>query len=81
MFRGMFRGKFPDITAAQVTAALTWIATQAVAAGWVNNDSAQHWLQVGSTVVTAAWIVGDALLRGARNVGGAIKTPPGPPNP
>jgi hypothetical protein len=65
---GMFKGKMPDITAAQVIAALTWVAAQAVAAGWVNNDQAQHWLQVGSTIVASVWLLGDVLLRGARNI-------------
>jgi|KBSMisStandDraft_5_1062788.scaffolds.fasta_scaffold22502_6 hypothetical protein len=72
---GLLNGKRPDITAAQVISVLTWIITQAVSVGWVNNDQAQHWLQVGSSVIAAAWIIGDALLRGSRNVA-AAKTPP-----
>ena len=77
----MFKGKFPDITQAQILAALTWISTQAVAAGWVNNDQAQHWLQVGSTILAAVWVLGDALLRGFRNINDAIKhkNTPAPP--
>jgi hypothetical protein len=75
----MFKGKFPDITAAQVIAGLTWIAAQAVAAGWVNNDQSQHWLQLGSTIVTAVWIVGDAVLRGFRNVRAAAEAKAGTP--
>jgi hypothetical protein len=75
----MFKGKFPDITAAQVIAALTWVAAQAVAAGWVNNDDAQHWLQLGSTIVASAWIVGDTLLRGFRNIREAWESKPTPP--
>lgn len=73
---GFLKGNMPDITAAQIIAALTWVAAQAVAAGWVNNDDAQHWLQLGSTIVTAVWIIGDALLRGARNIGNAARTSP-----
>lgn len=72
-----FQGHMPDITPAQLVAALTWVGSQAVAAGWVNNDQAQHWVQLGSTIITAAWLIGDAILRGARNVGNAAKhTPP-----
>lgn len=73
----MFKGKMPDITPAQVIAALTWIAAQAVAAGWVNNDQAQHWLQLGSTIVASVWVLGDAILRGFRNIRVAAETKAG----
>ena len=64
----MFTGHMPDITPAQLIAALTWIGAQAVAAGWINNDQSQHWVQLGSTIISAAWVIGDAVLRGFRNV-------------
>jgi hypothetical protein len=64
----MFKGHMPDITPAQLVAAITWVAAQAVAAGWINNDQSQHWVQLSSTIVTAVWIAGDAILRGFRNV-------------
>ena len=82
----MFKGRFPDITAAQVIAALTWVAAQAVAAGWVDNDAAQHWLQLGSTIVASVWLVADVLLRGSRNIRAASEAnagiiPPPAPKP
>lgn len=69
----MFSGHMPNITQAQILAALTWVASQAVAAGWVNNDQSQHWLQLGSTIVTSAWVIADALLRGFRNIRAAAE--------
>lgn len=79
----MFKGNMPNITQAQILAALTWIATQAVAAGWVNNDQAQHWLQLGSTILASVWVLGDALLRGFRNIRVAMEAKAGvtPPKP
>ena len=77
----MFTGKFPDITPAQVIAALTWIAAQAVAAGWVSNDQSQHWLQLGSTIVASVWVLGDTLLRGFRNIRAAAEAKAGVPAP
>ena len=69
----MFGGKTPDVTQAQILAALTWVASQAVAAGWVDNNQSQHWLQLGSTIVTAVWVVADAVLRGFRNIRAAAE--------
>lgn len=74
----MLTGKFPDITAAQLIAALTWVISQAVATGWVNNDDAQHWIQLGSTIIAAAWVIGDAILRGFRNINAAKNAPVSP---
>lgn len=67
----MFKGKMPDITQAQLLAALTWIVSQAVATGWVNSDVGQKWLQIGSSVIAAAWVIGDAILRSFRNIAAA----------
>lgn len=64
----MFKGNMPDLTPAQLIAALTWIGSQAVAAGWIDNAHSQHWVQLGSTIISSAWIAGDAILRGFRNV-------------
>jgi hypothetical protein len=77
----MFSGHLPDITPAQLIAALSWVAAQAVAAGWVNNDQSQHWLQLGSTIISAVWIVGDAALRGFRNIRKAAEAKAGTPTP
>jgi len=69
----MLKGKFPDLTAAQLIAALTWVGAQAVAAGWIDGDHAKRYVSIGSTVITGVWIVGDAILRSARNIRAAIE--------
>jgi hypothetical protein len=69
----MFTSKMPDITLAQLTAALMWVGAQAVSAGWIDNNHMQKYVALGSTILTATWIVGDAVLRGARNVRHAIE--------
>ncbi len=81
----MFKGKMPDITQAQLLAALTWIVSQAVATGWVDSNIGQKWLQIGSSVIAAAWVIGDAILRSFRNIAAAragvhpANNPPTPP--
>lgn len=67
------KGRMPNITQSQITAAIIWVAAQAVAAGWINNDQAQHWVQLGSTILASVWILADTLLRGARNISEASK--------
>lgn len=62
----MFGGKTPDITSAQALAVATWVATQAVAWGWISNDQGQVLLSAGATIVAAAWKIADAFLRGKR---------------
>ncbi len=69
----MFRGKFPDLTAAQLIAALTWVAAQAVAAGWIDSDHSKRYVSIGSTIITSVWIAGDAILRGVRNIREALE--------
>ena len=76
----MFSGHMPDITPAQLIAALTWVGSQVVAAGWINNDQSQHWVQLGSTVIASAWLIGDAMLRGFRNVRKAAEAKAGQPS-
>lgn len=68
-----FKGKMPDITQSQVLAALVWVVAQAVAAGWIDNDQAQHWVQLGSTILASVWILADTLLRGFRNMNATNK--------
>lgn len=69
--------KMPDITLAQLTAALAWIVAQAVATGLVDNDQAQLILQVGSTGLSAVWVIADAIIRNGRSR--ALINPPKPP--
>jgi hypothetical protein len=67
------KGRMPDITQSQVLAAIVWVVSQAVAVGWINNDQAQHWVQLGSTILASVWIIADTLLRGFRNMNEAKK--------
>jgi hypothetical protein len=60
-------GKRPDITPAQLVAALTWVVAQAVAFGWLDTQRSQVILSVGATVIAAAWKVADAIIRNGRN--------------
>lgn len=70
----MFGGTRPDITAAQLVAALTWVVAQAVAFGWIDGKSSQVILSVGATVLAAAWKIADSIIRNGRN-----KAPGAPP--
>jgi hypothetical protein len=59
-------GTMPDLTPAQLVAALTWIVSQAVAFGWLDTRYSQIILSVGSTVIVAAWKIADAIIRNGR---------------
>ena len=59
-------GKMPDLTPAQLTAALTWVLSQAVAFGVIDNTREQLLLSVGATVIAAAWKIADAVIRNGR---------------
>jgi hypothetical protein len=69
-------GKRPDITPAQLVAALTWVVAQAVAFGWLDTQRSQVILSVGATVIAAAWKVSDSIIRNGRN-----RAPGAPPAP
>lgn len=60
--------KTPDITPAQITAAVGWAVAQAVAYGWLSSGQSQLVLSAGSTVLAAAWKIADAHLRGKRAI-------------
>lgn len=62
----MFGGKTPVVTQAQIAAVITFIVTQIVAFGWVDNDQAQVLISAGGTLVAVAWKLADAFLRGSR---------------
>jgi hypothetical protein len=62
----MFSGKMPAVTQVQVLAALKWIIGQAVIMGLCDSETSKVILSAGSSLLAAAWIVGDALLRGKR---------------
>lgn len=58
--------KTPDITLAQIMAAIKWIVAQLVITTLVDNNTAQYILQICATVVPAAWMVADAIIRHGR---------------
>jgi hypothetical protein len=60
-------GKRPDITPAQLVAALAWVVAQAVAFGWLDTQRSQVILSVGATGIAAAWKIADAIIRSGRN--------------
>lgn len=68
----MFGLKAPDITLAQITAAVGWAVAQLVAMGVIDNDQAQLTLQVASTGIAAAWTIADAIIRQGRAKAAAI---------
>lgn len=62
----MFSGKMPNITQAQILAALTWVVGQAVTLGWCDQETSKVILSSGTSLLAAAWIIGDAYLRSNR---------------
>jgi len=59
--------KTPDITLAQILAAVGWVVAQLVTMGVVDNNTSQFILQVASTGITAAWMIADAVIRHGRS--------------
>lgn len=75
-----FSGTMPDLTPAQLVAALTWAVSQAVAFKVLDTQTSQLVLSVGSTAVVAAWKIADAIIRNGRAKALAVKaTAPEPP--
>lgn len=72
--------KTPDITLAQILAGVGFVVAQAVAMGVIDNDAASFALQIASTVITAAWVVGDAVIRQGRAKAAAAVTIAAAPN-
>ena len=75
-------GRMPDVTPAQLVAALGWVVSQAVAFGWLDTMKSQLVLSAGSTVIFAAWKIADAVIRSGRAkavaANPALATPPAP---
>lgn len=68
--------KTPDVTQAQLLAAFSWIVAQAVTMGFVDNNQSALILQVGTTALSAIWVVADAIIRNGR--ARAFVNPPKP---
>jgi hypothetical protein len=78
----------PKITPAPIVAVLTFVASQAVAWGWINNDAGQRLVSAGGTLIALVLPIVEAYLRGERAKAVAtnpsIVTPnpqPAPPAP
>lgn len=56
----------PDITKAQIGAALVWVVSQAVAYGWIKHGPDQQTLSGAATVLAVGIAWADAHLRGKR---------------
>jgi hypothetical protein len=69
-------GTMPDITLVQLTAAIGWVAAQAVLIGLIDNNQEQLLVMIGSTVVAAAWKIADAIIRQGRAKAVAAKAVP-----
>lgn len=62
----MFGLNAPSITLAQISAALVWLVGQLVAMGLLDEDTSRLVLQVATTVLTASWVIADAVIRQGR---------------
>jgi hypothetical protein len=59
--------KLPDITLAQILAGVSFIVGQAVTMGLADSETSKFILSLATTVITAAWVVGDAVIRHGRS--------------
>jgi hypothetical protein len=71
--------KTPDVTMAQLIAAVAWLAMQLVGMGLIDENTSQLLVQVGSTVVAGVWVIADAIIRNGR--ARALINPPKPLEP
>lgn len=69
----MLSGPKPDVTLAQFLALLTFIVSEALAAGWVDGHTSKLIIGIGGIVVPAAWKLADAHLRGKRVIAHAME--------
>jgi hypothetical protein len=58
--------KMPDITPAQISGVLGWIAAQAVAFGLIDTQRSQLLVSGGATIIATALKLSDALIRNGR---------------
>jgi hypothetical protein len=62
-----FQGRTPDITPAQVAAAVKFVCVQAIALGLMTPGMQAYILQITGTVASVALLVVDFAIRSARN--------------
>lgn len=63
----MSKLNMPDVTLAQVLALVSFILGQAVTMGLADQETTKFILSLATTVITAAWVVGDAVIRHGRS--------------
>lgn len=68
----------PKITPVTILAALTWVASQAVAYGWLKHGPDQQTLSGAATLLALGVTWADAHLRGKRAIAHAILNAPVP---
>lgn len=59
--------KLPDVTLAQVIAAFTWLVGTLVTMNVVDNETSKVVLEIGLTVIAAAWKIADSIIRNGRS--------------
>lgn len=62
----MLTGPMPKITPAPIVSVLTFVISQAVAWGWINNAAGQRLVSAGGTLIAIVLPVVEAYLRGVR---------------
>lgn len=62
----MFTGSTPDITPAQIAAVVAFVVGQFVAWGVLDGTREKVYVSAGVTLVSVAWKLADAYLRGQR---------------
>ncbi len=69
--------RLPDVTPAQILAVVGWVAAQLVAYGVLTEQTSQLVVSSVSTLLAAAWQIGDAWIRHGRAqvVAAAIQAP------
>lgn len=77
----MFGGKMPDITPAQVIAAITWVCAQAVTMGLADQETTKVAVSTASTAVTGIWFIADAWIKHSRNKTRSAAIAAGQPDP
>jgi len=65
----MFTGPTPDITPAQIAAAVAWVVGQLVSYGLLDTRFSQIVLSAGTTLATLGWFWADSHIRHGRATG------------
>jgi len=61
--------RVPDITLAQILSGIAWIVGQGVAMGAIDSNTSKFILSLATTIVSAAWVIADSVIRHGRATG------------